>query len=76
MKKPGPPRAVLLALLLGGCSGGGGGAGDGGHGAPAPNAFVAAVQTLVATSSDDADPIDPDSVALTAPDTTDPLPLH
>ena len=43
--------------------------------APAMDAFVTAVSTLVATSSDDTEPVAIDSFVATAPEDTEPQPL-
>jgi hypothetical protein len=74
------PCALALTLLLAGCGSGGGG-GDSGSvttpPAPPPvtmlDAFYSAVLAITATSPEDKEPAEIDSVAVTAPDNTDPV---
>lgn len=74
--------ALAVATALGAC---GGGAGDGQTGMtttdptipnpPVLDAFFAAVQALVGDSSDSAEPVAVDSVAVTMPENGEPRPL-
>lgn len=74
MKRP------LLALigfavvgLLAACGGGGGG--NGGTSQPQGDQFTVAVQSIVASSPDDAEPQSVDAVTLTTPDDQEPVPV-
>lgn len=62
--------AILsAAALLAGCGGGGGG---GGTSVGATDSFIAAVQRIIATSPDDAEPTDVEGIAVTASETAEP----
>ena len=78
---------IVCALFLNACGGGGGsdpvaggdsGAiGDNGSTAmPAPNAYVTRIGSLIAAGTDGDEAIDVDTVALAAPDDTEPLALN
>ena len=70
--------ALLLALAAcGGSSNDHGSDNDGGQAAnPGPtDAFVAKVQAIIGTSSDNTEPESIDAVAVTTPETTEPAPL-
>ncbi|MYN06542.1 hypothetical protein [Pseudoduganella aquatica] len=74
------PCALALTLLLAGCgSGGGGDSGSVTTPPPAPppvamlDAFYSAVLAIIATSPEDKEPVEIDSVAVTTPDNTDPV---
>lgn len=65
--------AALLSLVVG-CGGGGGG-GDAGTNQPQGDQFTAAVQSIVATSSEDTEPQSIDATATTAIDDKDATPI-
>lgn len=61
--------AILsAAALLAGCGGGGGG---GGTSVGATDSFIAAVQQIIATSPENAEPTDVDAVSVTASETAE-----
>ena len=75
---------VLGALALSACGSSGDESGGNTAGAgdpviappPAPDIYVARVGTLVASASDDADPVDVEGIALTLPEDTEPLAVN
>lgn len=60
---------LAAAALLSGCGGGGGG---GGGTSTATDSFIAAVQQIIATSPDNAEPTDVEAVAVTGSETAEP----
>ena len=77
MKHSAVPSTLALRGLLAACSGDGGNGNGNGNGTPGlvPDAFVASVAAVVATTADDTDPISIDSIAVTSPEDTDPDPV-
>lgn len=71
--------AAVTAGILVGCGGGGGGGGYGAignAGATASDAFFSVVSNLIAGgSTDDALPVPIDSIAVTTPEDTEPVPI-
>lgn len=59
---------LSAAALLAGCGGGGGGGTDVGT----ADSFIAAVQQIIATSPDNAEPADVEAVAVTTSETAEP----
>lgn len=57
---------LAAAALLSGCGGGGGGT------STATDSFIAAVQQIIATSPDNAEPTDVEAVAVTGSETAEP----
>lgn len=68
---------LIAALLLAGCGGGDSHAPAPGPTPPAPtlDAFFAAVSAVVASASDQAEPVSIDTLAATAPEDSDPSSL-
>lgn len=66
---------ILAAVTLSGCGGGGGGSGNSGSPSAGTDAFTASVQQVVATSPDDAEPLDVESISVTETETAEPANL-
>ncbi len=60
-----------LVLALAACSDGGGGSSGIDTSQPLADSFVAVVRAMVATSADDSDPRDIDSLSATSPEDSD-----
>ncbi|GAC1323740.1 MAG: hypothetical protein NVSMB28_17280 [Collimonas sp.] len=77
--------ALILPMLIAGCGGGGGsdigtrpdlsGANNAAEPVAAQDAFVDAVNGIIATTSDVTEPVSIDSIMTTSPDNTAPVPL-
>ena len=66
---------TLLTLGLAACGGSDNFAGDPGGGGPVRDSFIAAVNGLIATTSDTIEPREIDSITATSPEDSEPVAL-